>query len=184
VTVRNGGILTAASLTVNQNGTLSGNGTIAANVILSGGTISPGNSPGTLTIDGDLTATSGTFDLELASALLTDQILVLGDVMIGRDTVFNLNFAYAPPANQIFDIEDFFDTGGLFAYDPNFDLAAALNVSGLSAGDSIIVTAGAQRITVGTQIPEPSSLLLFLAGLALVSGGVAIRRWRRIELCG
>jgi len=185
VTVRNGAILTAASLTINPNGTLNGDGTVAANVILSGGTISPGNSPGTLTINGNLTTTSGTFDLELASASLTDHINVSGNVTIGKDTVFNLKFSYVPQVDEIFDIQNFFSTAGLFTLDPGFDLATGLNVTGLPGGNPIIVTAGSQRIIVGTtDIPEPSSLLVFLAGLALISGVAAAGRLRHRSFCG
>jgi T5SS/PEP-CTERM-associated repeat protein len=176
VTVRNGAILTAASLTINPNGTLNGDGTVAANVILAGGTIAPGNSPGTLSINGNLTTTSGTFDLELASAALVDHINVSGNVTIGKDTIFNLKFSYVPQANEIFDIQNFFSTAGLFTLDPNFDLATGLNVTGLAGGNTIIVTAGSQRIVIGAAIPEPSTLLLFLAGLALISGAAGLRR--------
>jgi T5SS/PEP-CTERM-associated repeat protein len=181
VTVRNGAILTAASLTINPNGTLNGDGTVAANVILSGGTISPGNSPGTLTINGNLTTSSGAFNLELASASVRDHINVSGNVEIGKDTVFNLIFSYVPQAGDIFDIESFFSTAGLFTFDPGFDLSKDLTVTSLPGGNPIIVTAGSQRIVVGaTAVPEPSSLLVFLAGLALISAvGAGRLRARR-----
>lgn len=179
VTVRNGAILTAASLTINPNGTLNGDGTVAANVILSGGTISPGNSPGTITINGNLTTTAGTFNLELASASVKDHINVSGNVEIGKDTVFDLKFSYVPQPNDIFDIESFFSTAGLFTFDPDFDLTKDLIVTGLPGGNPIIVIAGSQRLVVNAAVPEPSTLLLFLAGLALISGAVRAGRRRR-----
>jgi subtilase-type serine protease len=51
------GNLTGASLNIAQNAVISGNGTISANVT-SNGNISPGHSPGLLTINGNLTLTS------------------------------------------------------------------------------------------------------------------------------
>ncbi len=53
-----------ASVNVNANGTLHGSGTIAGSVnVASGGTVSAGNSPGTLTVGGNYTLTSGATSL-------------------------------------------------------------------------------------------------------------------------
>lgn len=52
------GTLTGSSIEIGQNGNLSGNGTIVSN-LLSRGQISPGQSPGLLTINGDLTLAAG-----------------------------------------------------------------------------------------------------------------------------
>jgi T5SS/PEP-CTERM-associated repeat protein len=180
LTVRNGASLTANSVTVNSNGTLNGDGTIHADVTMNGGTISPGNSPGTLTINGDLNASSGVFNFELASATVVDHINVSGNLTIGSDTTFNLVFDYAPPGGQVFDVSDFFTAGGLFSYDPDFDLASQLRVLGLQSGDEIVVTADGQRLTVGSAVPvpEPGSSLVFLAGLALLAGIAGRRSFR------
>ena len=50
----NGSIVTSSGVTVNPGGTLGGNGFVPSTVI-NGGTLSPGNSPGLLTVVGDLT---------------------------------------------------------------------------------------------------------------------------------
>ena len=53
-------VLITGGGTVNiQQGTISGNGTIGGDVNNGGGTISPGNSPGVLTVSGNLNNTSG-----------------------------------------------------------------------------------------------------------------------------
>ncbi|OCW58756.1 S8 family serine peptidase [Hoeflea olei] len=52
------GNLTGGAVTVGAGATMSGNGTVAANVT-SRGTLAPGQSPGLLTINGDLTLISG-----------------------------------------------------------------------------------------------------------------------------
>ena len=54
-----------APVTVNAGGTLGGNGTVADDVDCNaGGIVSPGNSPGTMTITGNLTV-SGTLEMEI-----------------------------------------------------------------------------------------------------------------------
>ena len=52
--VVNGNIASSALTSVQNGGTLSGTGTLGDTIILAGGTGSPGNSPGTLTVAGDL----------------------------------------------------------------------------------------------------------------------------------
>ncbi len=67
---------------VGLNGLLNGNGTITGNVVLNGGTIAPGNSPGTMTVDGDLTLNSGFLELEIATGS-EDHFDVSGNVFLG-----------------------------------------------------------------------------------------------------
>ena len=54
----NGSIANSA-VTVNSGATLAGTGTVGATTILSGGTLAPGNSPGTITVQGNLAFQSG-----------------------------------------------------------------------------------------------------------------------------
>jgi autotransporter-associated beta strand protein len=49
-----GNISASSQTTVEEGGTLSGSGTVGDTIILAGGTGSPGNSPGTMTVEGDL----------------------------------------------------------------------------------------------------------------------------------
>jgi len=57
--VVSGNIASSALTSVQSGGTLSGTGTLGDTIILSGGTGSPGNSPGTQTVSGDLTWLGG-----------------------------------------------------------------------------------------------------------------------------
>ena len=52
--VVSGNIASSAQTSVESGGTLSGSGTVGNTIILAGGTGSPGNSPGTMTVDGNL----------------------------------------------------------------------------------------------------------------------------------
>ena len=70
------GVLTAQELIVQANAYLQGNGLINANVV-NYGTVSPGNSIGTLTVNGDFTQTStGTLQIEIASGSVFDRLIV------------------------------------------------------------------------------------------------------------
>jgi autotransporter-associated beta strand protein len=72
------GVLQSPVVNVNHGGLLKGAGLIIGNVFNSG-TVAPGNSPGTLTIDGNYTQTrSGTLQIEIASHRVFDRLIVSG----------------------------------------------------------------------------------------------------------
>lgn len=72
------GELVTNNLFVQQGALLGGSGFVRGNV-LNNGTVAPGNSPGTLTVVGDFTQnTSGTLQIEVASAAVFDQLIVSG----------------------------------------------------------------------------------------------------------
>ena len=69
---------TAGSFAVMNGSTVGGNGTINGNLV-NNGLVSPGNSPGTLSIGGDFTQTSsGSFLLEAGSLSIFDRLSVTG----------------------------------------------------------------------------------------------------------
>lgn len=72
------GTLTTDNLYVQMTTWLKGSGIVFGNVF-NGGTVAPGNSPGTLTINGNYTQSkSGALDIEIASTSLFDQLIVNG----------------------------------------------------------------------------------------------------------
>ncbi|CAN5798354.1 autotransporter domain-containing protein [soil metagenome] len=72
------GLLTAQNVVVDQAAFLKGHGVILGNV-LNHGDVAPGNSPGTLTIQGNYTqSSSGSLDIEIASPTVLDQLIVSG----------------------------------------------------------------------------------------------------------
>jgi autotransporter-associated beta strand protein len=82
--VINGNISTSSLTTVNSGATLGGNATTGALTIAAGGFVAPGNSPGTLTVNGAYTQ-AGTFAAEiggLTAGTQHDQINVTGTVNI------------------------------------------------------------------------------------------------------
>ena len=162
-----GGSLTGlSSLITPDGGTLMGTGTINAHVtIASGGTLAPGNSPGTLTVDGDLVLGSGSFlDLEIdgTAAGAFDRLIVTGS--FEADGTIRVRLGYTAAHGDRFDLLDW--TGPITDPQATFDFSDAGLAGGLSWDTSEFFSTGVLRI-----IPEPASGVLLLLLLAAVNGG-------------
>jgi len=80
----NGQLQATGGVVVNPNATLGGAGLIVGNVNVNGGNISPGNSPGTLSVAGNLVLTGANATLiEIASPTNFDRIVVSGTATLG-----------------------------------------------------------------------------------------------------
>ncbi len=154
------GQLSAATITVNANGTLGGSGSILSATVNGGGVLSPGNSPGTLTVTGnlnvkngatvffeggDLISVGGTLDLD------NDWTLVLGSGFQDGGSV--VLFQYGELAANP-DLQPTFDLSGL-----GFDPSSPLTLSDI--GGTIVLSG----ISV---VPEPTSLALLVCGAGLL----------------
>lgn len=83
-------------------------GTLAAEMVLfdlvnNGGTISPGASPGTMVIDGDLTQLTGTLEIELASDAI-DRVVVGGAATLGGTLNLSQFAGFIAASGQSFTI--------------------------------------------------------------------------------
>jgi T5SS/PEP-CTERM-associated repeat protein len=124
LTVTNGGTAYATTLTVGALAEIHGDGNIVGNVENSG-LVSPGTSPGALSIDGDYTQTApGELLIELASASSYDQLLVTGDSTLAGTLNVSLIEGFVPSPGQSFtfltanDIDVLDDVFGVFATEP------------------------------------------------------------------
>ncbi|WP_211911355.1 autotransporter outer membrane beta-barrel domain-containing protein [Tardiphaga alba] len=82
----NGSIASSSMTTVNAGGTLGGNGTVG-NTMIDGGTLSPGNSIGLLTVQGNLSLTAASSYMVEVSPTNADRVDVIGTATLGNATV-------------------------------------------------------------------------------------------------
>ncbi len=152
------GLLVTPLTTVDAGATLGGNGTVTGDVVDNGGTVSPGNSPGIITIGGNYTE-AGTLKIEIAgtsgpgSPTGHDQVVVGGNTtIIPATSTLNLvkfNPAYEPALGDTFKIISGAAgsiTGHFGTFTSNFttDLIYATDTgkvvgTGLPAGTSVLV---------------------------------------------
>jgi len=180
--------ITAPQVTVSATGRLGGKGQVQGDVDVDGA-LSPGDSPGVLTIDGDATlSSSGIFEFEVSDFAGTaggdpgwDLLDVSGALVIGAGATF-----------ELFSLSG--STSGLaanFDNSQNYSLLVAQAQGGIT-GQFTLDTAAFQNETAGGQfsltqsgnelylkfqsaasLPEPSSLVF----IALTLLGVCGYRW-------
>jgi YVTN family beta-propeller protein/autotransporter-associated beta strand protein len=76
------GSIASSAVTVNSGSTLAGTGTVGATTIMSGGTFAPGNSPGTMTIAGNLAFQSGALYLVQVTSTTASSTNVTGSATL------------------------------------------------------------------------------------------------------
>lgn len=159
-------------------GTLTGTGLIRSSGLsatINLGTVrtGPGNSPGILTIDGNLDAVGTTFDIEIAGLLPGieyDQLIVNGQANI-EDGILNLRFidGFVPSEDDVFNW--LVASGGFFGRQ-----TLTVNVfSDLAFINGEVDDSGRFRVTSVTPVPVPAAAWALGSGL-LVLGGLARRR--------
>ncbi|WP_297527421.1 hypothetical protein [Thiohalobacter sp.] len=176
LTVRAGGVVQANSVIVQEGGILNGgDGIVNANVVLAGGTLAPGNSPGQMTVAGDLDLSSGILDLEVAGTANGeyDVLDVWGNVVFGQDSVINISFinGFAPQQYDGFSFINAASVSGLEL--------ATVNILGLEPGfayqlgsnsSSFTVFALSDGVSTTSPVPLPPAVWLFGSGLIGILG--------------
>ena len=166
LTVSDNATVQASSIEIGTRGEVDGDGSIIGNVV-NGGHVSPGNSPGTLTIEGDYVQDDvGVLELEFAGldSSQHDRLIVTGDATLDGDVVLKFIDNFAPQHGQQFE---FLTVGG------TADLSAAtFSVQNLAPGFlfDIAPSAAGYMMTAlndGIFVPEPTANTLVIIGLIL-----------------
>ena len=165
------GTLTAGTMDI-EGGSFSGSGTLNADLLVKG-TLSPGNSPGTMTVYGDYEQdASGTLAIEVAMAL-ADLVNVHGDITLGG--ILQI-IAYGNWQGRVDDHFQILDWTGTRTGDFAQVILPSLTGYHFSTewGDQgLWVNVAGDGPTAGA-VPEPGTF--FLLGFALLVGGYKLRR--------
>ncbi len=185
------GQLGNTAVAVNASGLLGGSGTILGDVTVGlSGTLSPGNSPGVLTV-GSLSLSDGShtlMEITGTSASLYDQIVGVGSggLTYGGNLDLVMSGSYAN--GTTFNLFSNFSTKTLDFADVGLDATgeyASLTFTGTGGVWTSTWTTNQQRLVFSTGtgnlvvVPEPSTVAMALAGLAC--GGWQMMRRRRLR---
>ena len=178
--INTGGVVDAQRIIVGANGALRGSGGLLnANVVMNGGTLAPGNSPGDMTINGDLSFTDPLSILSIevagANAGQYDVLTILGDLIAPQGFTLELSFlnGFTPNSGGSFN---FLSVAGASSLD--FSLVNLI-VNGFSGGVKLAFdnNSGMFSFTTGmspSEVPLPPAFALMVFGLGAI--GAAARR--------
>lgn len=171
INVGGGGLPTDLGiLRVGEGGLLAGGGTINGDVLVDGGSLSPGFSPGILTINGDLNIASlGSMSIEIGGDIPGvdyDVLDVSGNTDIDGTIFVTLIDGYLPGRGDVFDL---FRFGGDFDPLSKSQIVFTNGPAGLEY--ELGLTSGVASVVV--TVPEVGSLSLL--GVASVFVGLAAR---------
>lgn len=128
VTVEENGTLSVngvlyGDLVVQRHGQLKGTGTVGNVTVQDGGTLAPGNSPGTLHVDGDLAMQTGsTYAAEIDQSTGTsDSVMVAGNVTIDPGTTLSVTSVDGTPLLPGTDLKLIQATGANSTVQGQFD---------------------------------------------------------------
>ena len=199
-TVTTGTTLTAngtvGAVAVNTGGTLNGAGTVGTTTVA--GTLTPGNSPGVLNVNGNLTmASGGNMVWELfantatqASPAVFDQVLVSGNLTFDGSNGISLNFGTTAAGSTVSWSDSFWSSNRSFLiYDVSGSTTGFSNLSLLntsfndatgaalaeSQGNFTVSQLGSDVFLNYNAIPEPSTGTLLGFGF----GGLVLTRLLR-----
>jgi len=167
--------VTAAGFNLDTDQTLGGIGTVLATgqTITASGTIAPGNSPGTLTIDGGTLSLNSTsnfiFELGTSSDLIT--LMNSATLNLGSGTLGLADFVFSDSGG--FGTGTYTLIGGASSFTGTLDSS---DLSGTVLGYSSSLSMSGNNLVL-TVVPEPSIALL--GGL----GALAMFRRRRQPVC-
>ena len=160
----NGEVVADGGAIILEEGSINGNGILTGSLVDIGGTVSPGHSPGRLTIQGDFTeGERGDLHIELAGTNSSqyDQLIVGGQFEAKGSLSVVLLAGFTPSQGDVFDIVSYGSLQSVFARVELPELE-----HGLAWRLSKHIRPGTLRLSV-VSVPEPNTLLLCLVQIAL-----------------
>jgi hypothetical protein len=133
------------------------------NLTQAGGTLSPGDSPGTMTVTGNYSLNSGDLAVELDGLVAGtgyDQLIVTGNVSLAGDLTLDVGFT--PGVGNMFTI---IDNQGTNPVSGMFSQGSSISAGGFLFG--INYGGGDGNDVVLTVVPEPTGLALIAVAAAL-----------------
>jgi fibronectin-binding autotransporter adhesin len=198
-----GAIFTGAT-TIQAGAHLSGSGTLSSLTLLAGATLTPGSSPGTLTVAGNTTWHGGANyvweinDAAGASGIAYDLVSISGALTLAAtaENKFTLSLVSLLANHSSGDALNFnalvdssytiaSAAGGIFGFDANaFTIDSSQFTNVLKGGTLSLALGNSNRDLnlhfTAAAIPEPSTYALIFGGLVL---GIAAYRQRRTPAC-
>lgn len=168
------GLAVQSGVTI-TGGTLLGSGVVRSAVNNTGGTVGPGNSPGTLTVDGNYTqGPAGTLAMEIDSLLAFDVLDISGSATLDGILDLTVDAGYAATAQDgdTFTIIEWDSFSGAFATVNGLNFATDKFFTLDYGTNGLTLTVNAEQVAA---VPEPGMIALFGLGLA----GIAFSRRRR-----
>lgn len=158
-----GAVAIATGARLMGTGTIAGLTTIQSGAAIQSGTVA---TRGTLTFSSGLVLSNGSqADFRLSANGSNDK-LVTGSLTLDPNAVIRILLGYTPAAGDTFDLFDWtsIGSGSDTQWVDNLDLSNAVLSGGLGWDTSLFNSQGV--LTVVTLVPEPSRMLLLVAGLA------------------
>jgi hypothetical protein len=180
------------NVVIGSNGYLGGNGTIHGN-LTNYGTINPGNSPGTIYLDGTFTnGAGGKLVLEVASngsgGYITDKLVFANTANLGALGSAPITFALGAGVNastffasDAFDLDTFFLAGNASLSQSLSQVVSSSVVNsffsgttfqyttaGSSATVALSASAGSEFLSSISPVPEPAEWAMLLSGLGVI----------------
>ncbi len=190
--VVNGQLLDTA-VTVNGGGTLSGDGNVPATTVQSGGVLSPGDSPGTLTVGSLSLVTGSTFNEELggktAGTRYDQTVIPAGGSVALDNSTLNISFlgGFRPTVGQQFTIiknQSGTSVVGTFAQGSTYTFDGYLfgiNYAG-GAGDDVVLTVLSRHVSSQVRASKPA--LVYDRATQLVGGTITVANTGTPNLIG